>query len=436
MPLPVHRRQYDAFLSHAHTDRAFVDALYKWLETTCGFNIWYDAVKMAGGSGIGSALQRAIEECRGLLLIGSSEAISRGWVKEELEIAHVELADAADFRIIPLRLGNADVASVIKGHSWIDLPTGKLDNDVATAVLRAFYPGDNRPDPRTSRDVYVSASWQSADNISGLAVIKSLCDSGFRLIGDSKDQKGFKADRIKSIIESCGAFVGVIPYRNNTAVASANDKPYKYFLTELDLAVKAAIPVLIVADPRIHRVDGDDESWLRMDTGASRCPQDVHTAIENLWEQWCVPPRPHYVFLATDLDSKSAARSSVIREIIERVTGMPTVIGTEIREPDLQTAILAAIKDSFLMIADISGGSEYPFNLNCCIEAGIAMAYDVNLALVAKGRPRSPPFMLRRAGQLSSYENEVEQLGIIHHIIQRYRRRVLNAELPRMLRQA
>ena len=98
MALPVRRRQFDAFLSHAHADRTFVDALYKWLANMCGLNIWYDAVKMAGGSGIGSGLQSAIEECRGLLLIGSTNAISRGWVKEELEIARVELADSADFR--------------------------------------------------------------------------------------------------------------------------------------------------------------------------------------------------------------------------------------------------------------------------------------------------------------------------------------------------
>jgi sulfur transfer complex TusBCD TusB component (DsrH family) len=110
MALPVHRRQFDAFLSHAHADRTFVDALYRWLGNTCGLNIWYDAVKMAGGSGIGSGLQSAIEECRGLLLIGSIDAISRGWVKEELEIARVELTDSAGFRVVPLRLNNADVA--------------------------------------------------------------------------------------------------------------------------------------------------------------------------------------------------------------------------------------------------------------------------------------------------------------------------------------
>jgi hypothetical protein len=431
MALPVHRRQFDAFLSHAHADRTFADELYQWLGNTCGLNIWYDAVKMAGGTGIGSGLQSAIEECRGLLLVGSADAISRGWIKEELEIARVELADSEDFRIVPLRLANADVAGLIKGHSWIDLPTGQLDGGVAAQILRAFYPGDNRLDPRTSRDVYVSGSWQSVDNVSTLAVFKSLCHAGFRLIGDAKDQKGFKTNRVQSIIESCGAFVGVIPYRDGTDSASVNDKPYKYFLTELDFAVKANIPVVVVADPKIRRVDGEDKSWLRMGTLESQCSTDVQRAIDELWEQWVHPPRPLYIFLAIDLASPSAKRNSAIREIIERITGMPTVVGNEIHERDLQSAIMRTIKEAVLMIADISGPIEDTFNVDCCVEAGMAIANDAHIALVAKGKPRSLPFMLRLAGQLSTYANEIEHLGVIHSIVREYRRRVVNAELSR-----
>jgi len=62
----------------------------------------------------------------------------------------------------------------------------------------------------------------------------------------------------------------------------------------------------------------------------------------------------------------------------------------------------------------------------------MAIAVETNLVLVAAGKqPRSPPFMLRRAGQFTTYADEIEQLGKIHSIIREYRRRVLNAELPR-----
>jgi TIR domain len=439
--LPVHRRPFEAFLSHAHVDRAFVDELYRFLEEEAGLHIWYDAKRMTGGQDIFTGLQTAIQECRGMLLVASPEAITRGWVKRELNVAGVEQSDHSDFRIVPLQVGGADLSSLIEGQSWIPVPDSTLNANVAAAILSALYPGDDRPDPRTSRDVYLSGSWRADDMASALAVSRSLCKSGFRLIGDSKDQKGFKSDRIKSIIESCGAFVSVIPYRDKSEngvpygdkseLASAGDPPYKYFITEIDLAKKADLPSLVIADPRIRRSDGDDNDWIRMDTLASACPPAVQNAIEALWDRWISPPVPHQIFLAVDFDLPAAKSTSDVRLLIERITGMRTIVGNEIQEADIQSAILQSIKRSFLVIADLSGTSDDTFNLDVCIEAGIAFANDTNLALFARGKPRSPPFMLRRAGQMSTYADAVEQLAVLHRIVRDYRRRVINAELQR-----
>jgi hypothetical protein len=430
MSVPVHRRPFDAFLSHAHVDRAFVDSLYRWLGEVAGLNIWYDAKQMTGGQGIGSGLQAGIQECRGLLLVASKEAITRGWVKSELDIARVEQADSPDFRIVPLRLGDADLSSTIIGQSWIDVPQSQLTADVAMAILSAFYPGDNRPDPRNSRDVYLSGSWQPEDHDSAVAVSRSLAQAGFRLIGDAKDQKGFRGDRIQSIVESCGALVCVVPYRG-VEPASAAEKPYKYFLTELDLAVKAGLPTVVVADPRVRRSDGEDQSWLRIDTCATACPQEVQSAIDGLWDRWTSPPRPHEVFLAIDLSTPGSRRDSDVRRLVERITGMKTVVGDEIREADIQSGILRAIQRAFLMIADLTSTTDDAFNLDVCIEAGMALAAETNLALVSKGKPRSPPFMLRQAGQLLTYADDVDQFGVLHNLVRDYRRRVINAELYR-----
>lgn len=92
---------------------------------------------------------------------------------------------------------------------------------------------------------------------------------------------------------------------------------------------------------------------------------------------------------------------------------------------------MRSVREAFLVIADISGATESTFNVDCCIEAGMAIANGTNLALVARGKPRSPPFMLRHAGQLTTYADEVEQLGAIHSIVREYRRRIINAELSR-----
>jgi hypothetical protein len=154
-----------------------------------------------------------------------------------------------------------------------------------------------------------------------------------------------------------------------------------------------------------------------MDTQAAQCPSNVQNAIEELWDKWVHPPHLHYIFLAIDLALTCSGRNSDLRELIERITGMPTIVGNEIREPDLQSAIMQSLQEAFLVIADISGAAEGTFNVDGCIEAGMAIASETNLALVARGKPRSPPFTLRHAGQLTTYADEVEQLGAIHCIV-------------------
>lgn len=117
----VHRRPYDAFLSHAHKDQAFVDQLYRWLTEKAGFRVWYDAKELAGGALLATELQNAIEQCRGLILIASPDALKSGWVKNEYNVAMDESANSPDFRVIPLRLAEADASQLVRGIKWIDI---------------------------------------------------------------------------------------------------------------------------------------------------------------------------------------------------------------------------------------------------------------------------------------------------------------------------
>jgi hypothetical protein len=102
---------------------------------------------------------------------------------------------------------------------------------------------------------------------------------------------------------------------------------------------------------------------------------------------------------------------------------MPTFVGSEINEPQLESAIMKKICNAFLVIADLTDD-----NVNACIEAGMGLAAGTNVELLASGTARRPPFMLR-SQQMLTYADEVEQLGVIHKIARRYRRRILNPEL-------
>jgi hypothetical protein len=58
----------------------------------------------------------------------------------------------------------------------------------------------------------------------------------------------------------------------------------------------------------------------------------------------------------------------------------------------------------------------------------MGLAAGANVELLARGKPRRPPFMLR-ALQMPTYEDEVERIGILHEIFRPYRRRIISTEL-------
>lgn len=422
MSKPIQRRDFDIFLSHAHKDAAFVSALDRWL-TDAGLKVWYDKRELSGGALLATDLQANIERCKAIILVASDESLAHGWVKAEYNSAMDERANHDAFRVVALCFPGARVKELLKGTTWIDLPQAGLDADSALAIIRSLYPGEKRPNPASSRDVYISCSWQPDDSESARAVCRTLVEQGFRLVGDARDQRGFGAgDRVKRMIASCGALVAIVPFRDVETV-SASEGKYKYFMTELDAATQLGMPTVVVADPRLRRVDGADTDWLRMETAATTCPSAVSLSLGALWERWQAPPEPHYVFCATDLDSEVAQADGPIRHLIERVTGMATVVGTDIHEDNLQSAIIKKIRDAFVVLADITND-----NVNTCVEAGIGLAAGANVELMARGKARRPPFMLR-ALQMSAYENDIERLAAIHRILHPYRRRIINAEL-------
>jgi hypothetical protein len=425
LPLPLNRRGYDVFLSHAHADREFITELDQWLTRTAGFNVWLDARELPAGSLLASQLQRAIGQCRAIMIIASEEAVAREWVKIEYNAAMDERANDPAFRVVTLRVKGANLRDMVRGITWIEVPEFHLDPSTALAALRAFYPNDNLPRAGSARDVYISGSWHPEDNMSLLAVCRVLADQGFRLVGDAKDSQGFgEGDRVERIIASCGSFVSVLPFRG-AAKAIRDENPYKYMLREIDLASKHDVPGVVIADPRISCDEPSDASWLRMATEDIECPADVTAKLEGLWDHWRKPVKPHYIFFATDLESESALPESPLRHLVERITGIPTIVGREVLGGHVQTAIVDAIRGAFLVIADISGD-----NVNVCMEAAIALTAGVNVELISAGPERSPPFMLGgKGGQLLSFGDDLEKLGVVHKIARRYRRRILNNDL-------
>ncbi len=418
--LPVYKRKFFAFLSHAHADNKIVDNLNYWLSETVGIPIWYDARNLLASAQIATELPKAIAQCRAMIIILSESSVASGWVKEEYETAVSQRTQFKDFRIIPVRIEKCDIPGFLETTKWIDLVNGDLHLETANELLASLYYTNMEIEPEIRKDIYISRTWRESEAQLADHICHQLDKAGFRLIGDSKDQPGFeKGNRVRSIISSCGGLVAILPHRGEGNTS-------KYMLEEIEIARDLHLPTLIIADPSIQLPDDLAGSVIHIQGNEINNVSDVlHAGIEDLKEIWKKPAHPHYIFFATDLNTENDQRNQVIRQIIQRVTAVPGIFGENIRESGVQKAITEKISSALMMIADISGD-----NINTLIEAGIARGANKQFYLVASGPRCRPPFMFRDQ-QVWHYADDIQLLGIIHKIVYPYRRRVLNNELPK-----
>lgn len=431
--LPVHKRPYMAFLSHAHTDKDFVDKLDHWLTTVADIPIWYDSRNLNAASMVASDLPTAIAESRGIIIIVSESSVSSGWVEEEYNAAINERTLNKAFKIIPLKINEVVVPRPLATTKWIDCSNGEFGLEHAKQLLLSLYDFDQATVQPNVRDVYFSCGWRDRESELNLCIAKPYIQRRFRLVGDSKDQKGFAfGDRIKLIMESCGAMLAVLPHRGNGLTS-------KYILRELAVAKQLGLFTYVFAEQEVsikQTIDAADDEFKRLISGLESVNpivisvseqkslmQVLGTGAEIMEEEWRPPKKPHYVFFARDFQVCSEQAYSSAKMVVEAVSSMVCIDGDNIHELNVQQAIRERIIKSFLTIADISEN-----NTNAIIEAGISTGARVPTHLISKGPRKKPPFMFRDE-QVWFYDSEVEMIGIVHRIIRPYRRRIVNEEL-------
>ena len=428
---PVGKRQFHAFLSHAHVDQDRADQLVRWLHDIAGVPVWYDQTHLPPGATIAQALPRAIEDSRSLIVLLSEQSVSRGWVEQEFNAAIDHQSRHRGFRIIPIRLDDVTPPGFLRNYSNITLDHGTLDAQAAAALLKGLYQ-PARSKPEGGRNVYVSRGWHPGDAEFAEPICQALTDAGLQLIGDAEDQLSWVEARIVDIMAGCGGFVAILPYR-----PLSRPKTSKYILREWELALSRDLPCLVVADPRIElppevagrpgllRLPGLlDRSGLAGPAGAQTADTpSLAEAAAAFAEDWMTPARSPYVFYATDFDADGKPSRHAVKELVESITTLPCMLGEYVKGEVVQREILRAVSQATLVLADISGHSP-----NVYIEVGAAKAAEVPVFLLRQGPPGRPPFMLRDQ-QVWDYGTDAELLGRVAQIVYPHRRTLLNPNL-------
>jgi TIR domain-containing protein len=414
--IPVGKRRFHAFLSHAHVDKTQADRLAEWLQDVAGVRVWYDAVNMPPGGTIARVLPDAIEHSRAMIILLSNESVSRGWVQQEYNAAIDHQTRHPAFRVIPVRLDDVGPPGFLRNYCNISLDRDGLDPQSAAGIMKGLYQPTAVVDPTGGRNVYVGRGWHLDDAKVAEALCAALTAAGLQLIGDAEDQPSWVEARVAGIIEACGAFAAALPYRPFSALRTS-----KYILREWELAVAHGLPCLVVADARVElppEIAGR-AGFIPLTGGKTGDAGSLEEAAAALAENWKMPARSPSIFYAADFEAARKPLRQAVKELVEAVTTLPCVIGEYVKGDEVQREILRRVSGATLMLADISADSP-----NVYIEIGAARASNVPTFLLRQGPPGRPAFMLRDQ-QVWDYSTDADLLGRVIRIVYPYRRTLL-----------
>lgn len=419
------RKKYDIFLSHSSADKDFTDKLHNLLDLS-GLHVWYDEKKLTGNVRLSTDLPKYLEECEAFIVVLSKNSYQSTWVQDEYGYART-LKEKSELKaIIPLVIDDCEISGFSTNYKWIDCREGITLNSFFFILASLYGTSENTME---EKDVYVSYSWRKAEQGLVNAVFSLLRRKAYRIIGDAGNQSVYNEDdRIRKIMNTCGAFIGILPYRGETNTSS-------YILDEIRLAQECRLPGLLIADSRVEYLDEFIYPILRIENVDEIDNVLLLNHINKLRVE--CPKTPH-VFFATQLSKDRFILNEYIRNLSGMVTATRCILGEDINNGNLQQQIINRIKSAYVMIADITGDEQCArceiqegkinkdkiYRFNTCIEAGIARGANTDLFIIAKEPRKTPPFMFRDI-EVRHYADDCTLLAILHKILRGYRRCVL-----------
>lgn len=418
------KKTYDLFLSHSSVDKEFTDKLHGLLELS-GFHVWYDEKRLTGNTQILTGLPKCIDDSEAFIVVLSQSSCKSSWVQDEYGYAR-GLMDKGELKtIIPIVIDDCEIPGFYNNYKWVDCTDG-LTPKSFFEILAALY--GSSENMREEKDVYVSYSWRKGEQDLVNAVFRQLKRKRYRIIGDASDHSGYDDDdRIRRIMGTCGAYVGILPFRDES-----NTSPY--ILNEIQKAQECNLPGILIADSRVENLEDFAYPLLRIDM-ANEIDETVLLNHVNLLK--VERPKTPHVFFATNLDRGRQTINEYVRNLSGVVTATRCILGEDINKGSLQQQIIDRIRNAYVMIADITGddqcincesegkvSKDKIFRFNTCIEAGIARGANTDLFIIAKEPRKAPPFMFRDI-EVRHYSDDCTLLAIVHKILRDYRRKVL-----------
>jgi TIR domain len=136
-------KPYDCFISYFSGDKDFVARLSRDLELR-EIEVWHDVKEVDVGDSISEKIEEGLSRSYSFVIVLSPEALSRPWVKKELQAAHA-LNAAGEFKILPVLHKECVIPPLLEGYKFADFRDEKryqeqlrlLASSIRSAVRRA-----------------------------------------------------------------------------------------------------------------------------------------------------------------------------------------------------------------------------------------------------------------------------------------------------------
>jgi hypothetical protein len=111
-----------AFISHSSKDKPFIRQLTADL-TKAGISVWLDEQKILVGDSISEKISQGLVESDYFLIALSDDSVKSAWVQRELNAALINEIEKRQVKILPIKLSDCEVPTLIKDKKYADFST-------------------------------------------------------------------------------------------------------------------------------------------------------------------------------------------------------------------------------------------------------------------------------------------------------------------------
>jgi hypothetical protein len=129
-----------AFISHSSEDRSSVKRLAERLRSS-QVDAWYAEWEIGPGDSIVQKIDQGLSECEVFVIVISKNSVESRWVQEELSSAVVRRI-SQEAKIIPVRLDDSPVPTVINHLHWVKMPPPEEEFD---KLLKSIFGVNDKP---------------------------------------------------------------------------------------------------------------------------------------------------------------------------------------------------------------------------------------------------------------------------------------------------